>query len=198
MGQHFLRQCFIAFFSCLAASVGQAEECSREATLKAGPGGAASEITFRNGSTVQRRVYWIDENGQRKLKAVVDGGKTQKQPTASTHAWVITDSAETCLYVVMASAAPMMVDIGGLVAVVEPPAAVPTKAAAAVEKPQRRKTCDPDEVRTARGTCVLRASTCRKNQVYSSSVKQCVLTSATCSPSEVYSSSQRNASPRPS
>ena len=40
------------------------------------------------------------------------------------------------------------------------------------------------------------ASTCRKNQLDSFSLKQCVLTSATCSPSEVTSSSLRKCIPK--
>src|SRR6476619_853505 len=76
------------------ASPASAQDCSREASLKSSPGGSASELSFRNGADVQRRGYWLDENGQRKLHAIVEPGKTHRQPTVAAHYWVVTDAAE--------------------------------------------------------------------------------------------------------
>ena len=64
----------------MAAGAALAEDCSNEPQLRSKPGGAPTEITFRNGSQMQRRISWIDENGQRQLKAIVEAGKTDRQP----------------------------------------------------------------------------------------------------------------------
>lgn len=89
-----------------------AGDCSSEATYKAAPGGTASEITFHNGSSEQRRVYWLDESGQRKLKTIVEAGQSQRQNAIAGHAWVVTDPAEKCLFVVTAASAPITAEIG--------------------------------------------------------------------------------------
>lgn len=99
----------------LAAASGQAalaDSCSSEATLKAQPGGTATDIFFHNGSSEQRRVYWLDETGQRKLKAVVEAGKTERASTVAGHPWVVTDGSEKCLHIVVAPAVPVTAEIG--------------------------------------------------------------------------------------
>ncbi len=90
-----------------------AADCSSESTLKAAPGGSASDINFHNGSSAQRRIYWLDENGQRKLKTTVEAGQTQRVSTVAGHAWVVTDAAEKCLYVIVAASAPITAEVGG-------------------------------------------------------------------------------------
>ena len=89
-----------------------ADSCSSEATLKAQPGGTATDIFFHNGSSEQRRVYWLDETGQRRLKAVVEAGKTQRESTVAGHPWVVTDGSEKCLHIVIAPAVPVTAEIG--------------------------------------------------------------------------------------
>ena len=105
-----------------------AQDCSREASLRSSPGGSASELSFRNGADAQRRVYWLDEDGQRKLHAIVEPGKTHRQPTVAAHYWVVTDAAEKCLYIITASSAPTAVEIGGVMAGATPPTPVPREA----------------------------------------------------------------------
>ncbi len=46
-----------------------------EATLKAQPGGMEPHIFFHNVFFQAAPVYWLDETGQRKLKAVVEAGE---------------------------------------------------------------------------------------------------------------------------
>lgn len=104
-----------------------AADCAGEAGLKSEPGGSATDITFHNGSDAQRRIYWIDTAGQRKLKAVVEAGQTSRQPTVASHHWVVTGPRERCLYVVTASQAPMTVEVGGTAAAA-PEAASPVAA----------------------------------------------------------------------
>lgn len=96
----------------LGIAPAQAGDCSNEATFKSAPGGTATDIFFHNGSAQQRRVYWLDENGQRKLKSIVEAGQTQRQSTIAGHAWVVTDGNEACLYVIVASSAPITAEIG--------------------------------------------------------------------------------------
>ncbi len=116
----------------LCAATGQAfgADCSQEASFKSAPGGAPSEVSFRNNSDAGRRLYWIDAKGQRKFYAVVEPGKTHKQATTANHTWVVTDAAEKCLYVVTASSAPMVAEIGGAAAVAPPPVGSSTITAA--------------------------------------------------------------------
>jgi hypothetical protein len=106
-----------------------AADCGSEATYKAVPGGTASDIHFQNGSAAQRRIYWLDENGQRKLKTTVEAGQTQRVSTVAGHAWVVTDAAEKCLYVIVAASAPITAEVGGGEAPAPARAATPAAAA---------------------------------------------------------------------
>ena len=131
-----LRRMKAVLAALLAASVLSgpvlAADCSGEAALKSQPGGSATDITFHNGSDTQRRIYWIDQNGQRLLKAVVEPGQTSRQPTVASHSWVVTGPRERCLYVVTASSAPMTVEIGGATAAA--PVAATSGAGSATER----------------------------------------------------------------
>lgn len=117
--------------SALTGIAAHAGECGSEATYKSPPGGIASDISFHNGSGEQRRVYWLDESGQRKLKVVVDAGQTQRQSTIASHVWVVTDGNEKCLYVIEASSAAITVEIGGGAAA--PAASAPSAPAPAAQ-----------------------------------------------------------------
>lgn len=102
----------LVFLANLTAHPVFATDCAGESNLKSAPGGTATDITFHNGASDQRRVYWLDENGQRKLKTIVEAGQTQRESTIAGHAWVVTDAAEKCLYVITAASAPITAEIG--------------------------------------------------------------------------------------
>lgn len=177
-----------------------AEDCSNEPQLRSKPGGAPTEITFRNGSDAQRRIYWIDETGRRQLKAVVEAGKTDRQLSSATHVWVVTGPKERCLYVVEASSAPLAVEIGGtggslVIANPPPPGPVvvtrPARSKTVVEyEPARKHKCSRHETYDhRRGECISKSSRCTRQQVYSSSMAQCIPKAAMCDNNQVYSSS---------
>ncbi|MDP2411736.1 MAG: hypothetical protein Q8M26_15790 [Pseudolabrys sp.] len=110
----------------LAAAAGwagpaQAQDCSSVGNLKSIQAGDAVELSFRNASTEGRRLYWLDQNGERKFVALVAAGEVLRQPTTNGHVWVITDAAEQCLYAVTASAVPQTFEVGTL-AQLAPPA----------------------------------------------------------------------------
>ena len=102
-----------------------AATCTDEATIKSPQETTAADITFRNPTAEKRRVYWIDFEGKRKFYATIDAGQLLKQKTYVGHTWIITNDAETCLYVISASAAPITVDLGDTAAAVAPPPAAP-------------------------------------------------------------------------
>jgi hypothetical protein len=126
----------LALTAGMAGSV-SAQDCASESSLKSTQTGAGVELAFRNQSAGSRRIYWIDPDGRRKLFSVVQPGNVYRQATTVGHAWVVTDEAERCLYVISATAAPMTVDIGGpdkaaQVAAPPPGTQQPVAAAAAV------------------------------------------------------------------
>lgn len=169
-----------------------AEDCSNEPALRSKPGGSPTEITFRNASDMQRRIYWIDENGQRQLKAIVEGRKTDRQPTSATHVWVVTGPREKCLYVIAASSAPLIVEIGGSGG--QPVFVAPPSMSS---EPVKREKCSRHQIYDRRrGECVSKSSRCTRQQVYSSSLAECIPKSATCEKYQVYSSSLAKCIPK--
>ena len=118
-------------------------DCSNERTLKSPLSSVATELSFQNRSTEKRRIYWIDQEGDRKFYGIVEPGNAFKQPTMAGHAWVVTDDAEKCLYSFVATAEPRVVDVGVAAAnVVAPPpggqapiAQIPPAAALAAPAP---------------------------------------------------------------
>lgn len=185
----------------MAAGAALAEDCSNEPQLRSKPGGAPTEITFRNGSQMQRRIYWIDENGQRQLKVIVEAGKTDRQLTSANHVWVVTGPKERCLYVIAASSAPLIVEIGGIggqpVFVPPPAAAKPAPPRVVEVTPQRSHKCSRHETYDRRrGECVSKSSRCGRQQVYSSSMAQCIPKAAMCEKNQVYSSSLARCIPK--
>lgn len=199
--RHLLNFCLVMVMSLACATPMLAEDCSNEATLKSKPGGGATDITFHNGSNVQRRVYWIDETGQRRLKSIVEAGKSDNQPTIATHVWVVTGPKERCLYVIAASSAPLIVEIGGSggkPVFAAPPAVDTRPAPTTVEKsPRRGHDCSRHETYDRRrGECVSKASRCSRHEVYSSSMAQCIPKAAMCEKNQVYSSSLARCIPK--
>lgn len=188
----------VAVLAALAwAGAALADDCSNEPQLKSKPGGAATEITFRNGSDMQRRVYWIDDNGQRQLKAVVEAGRTDRQLTSATHVWVVTGPKERCLYVITASSAPIIVEIGGAGGQPVFAAPPPAPATKVVEYVPRRHKCSRHKTYDRRrGECVSKSSKCTRQQVYSSSMAQCIPKAAMCEKNQVYSASLARCIPK--
>lgn len=91
----------------------QAQDCSSESGLKSAPSDTAVELSFRNAASGAKRLYWVDFEGRRKFYAVIQPDNVYRQSTFAGHPWIITDEAERCLTVVIASTASMTVDIGG-------------------------------------------------------------------------------------
>jgi hypothetical protein len=116
----------LVFSTILTGAIGtipaRADDCSNEKALKSPPSSATSEISFQNRAGEKRRIYWIDQDGDRKFYGIVEPGNVFKQPTLVGHAWVVTDDAEKCLYSFVASAEPQSVDVGEVAAAVAPPA----------------------------------------------------------------------------
>jgi hypothetical protein len=111
-------------FSPLAV---HAQTCAKESAVKsAQAGGAQVELSFRNASAQRRRIYWIDEKGERKFYGVVDPGHVLQQPSFPGFAWVVTDETEKCLNIVTATDQSMTINIGGPAAAVAPPPGVET------------------------------------------------------------------------
>ena len=119
-------QALIAAFAVtmLANNTANALDCSAEATLKAVPSSAQTEIDFRNASPQTRRLYWLDANGERKFVALVAPNSILKQPSSVGNSWVVTDEMEKCVTVVTAAEQPVTVDVGP-VTVAAPMAPVP-------------------------------------------------------------------------
>jgi len=43
------------------------------------------------------RLYWLDYEGKRVLYGNIPEGQTVRQPTFTSHPWVITDTNDKCL-----------------------------------------------------------------------------------------------------
>ena len=83
--------------SAISSGAARADDCSSEKTLKSSASNAATSLSFQNKSAEKRRLYWMDQDGDRKFYGVVEPGNAFKQPTFAGHAWVVTDDVEKCL-----------------------------------------------------------------------------------------------------
>src|ERR1700759_3117848 len=112
----------VGFWALLLGGIAaKADDCSNEQSLKSSASSEATQLSFQNRSNERRRLYWIDQNGERKFYGAIDPGKVFEQQTFAGHAWVVTDEAEKCLYTFVASATPQTVDVGEGAATVIPP-----------------------------------------------------------------------------
>lgn len=73
--------------------------------------GAATQITFVNGSTHAIRVYWINYEGERVLYRMLSPGEEYGLNTFLHHPWVITDEGGNAWAVYYADARPSRVII---------------------------------------------------------------------------------------
>ncbi|EDY17573.1 conserved hypothetical protein [Chthoniobacter flavus Ellin428] len=71
--------------------------------------GAATKITFVNGSTQAIQVYWIDYNGNRVLYQTLAPGEEYGLNTYLHHPWVITDEEGNAWTIYYADAQPRRV-----------------------------------------------------------------------------------------
>jgi TPR repeat protein len=67
---------------------------------------------FQNKSGGGIKLYWITPDGKRKLYTQIDDGKSAIQATFMTNPWVVTDSSDQCLGIVMPGSAAQDVLIG--------------------------------------------------------------------------------------
>jgi hypothetical protein len=71
-----------------------------------------TSIRFVNRSKQAVKVYWLDFEGNRQLKATVkDGGLYESRRTFLTHPWLITDAEDNAWYVYLPDAQPRTVEI---------------------------------------------------------------------------------------
>jgi Caspase domain/VHL beta domain len=76
---------------------GTRETCSRERGTRSISGNKSTEITFVNSTGMAVRLYWLDYEGKRVLYGNIPEGQTVRQPTFTSHPWVITDTNDKCL-----------------------------------------------------------------------------------------------------
>jgi len=110
----------VAALAAVTAASARAQECIDVGSQKSTQAGDAVELSFRNASTEGRRLYWLDQNGERKFVALIGSGDVLRQPTTNGHVWIVTDEAEKCLAVVTAGAAPQTIDVGAQAQLVVP------------------------------------------------------------------------------
>jgi len=77
----------------------QAEDCSREPSLKSTGGGDPVSLEFRNATTSIRKVYWIDFVGNRQLHNTLAPGGVFTIDSYATHSWLVADASDQCMAV---------------------------------------------------------------------------------------------------
>ena len=75
--------------------------CSQESSLKSIQAMTATSILFANTTSQDRKVYWLDYNGNRVLYSTLSSGAGYVQSTFLTNPWLITDSSGQCLDIYM-------------------------------------------------------------------------------------------------
>jgi hypothetical protein len=78
--------------------------CPDEGRLRSQEGKTSTYISFSNRTGQAIRTYWLNYQGQRQYYAEIQDGATYRQQTYLTHPWVITDSRDNCLRVLMPTA----------------------------------------------------------------------------------------------
>src|SRR5262245_11254113 len=78
--------------------------CAEADTLRSGFSITATQIQFRNDSSGAIKVYWVDTAGGRTLYSTVPSGAGFTQSTFSGHVWLVTDGADMCLALFVATA----------------------------------------------------------------------------------------------
>jgi hypothetical protein len=109
-----MRRALIVLLSLAATLAAQpsltSHPCTEAATLRS-PALAttATQVQFANGAAASVRVYWIDPAGQRKLYSTLLPGTGYTQSTFAAHVWLVTDVADGCLALFVASADPVSI-----------------------------------------------------------------------------------------
>ncbi len=103
----------ILVFALFAAGAANAQSCTDESSVKsAQTGNAAVALSFRNASSERRRLYWLDQNGERKFYAIVEPQHIFQQSSYPGFAWLITDDGEKCVSIVTATTEAQTIDVG--------------------------------------------------------------------------------------
>ena len=71
--------------------------CSAEPTLRSLNELAPVDINFRNPTTEERELYWIDTNGSRVLRAIINAGEQYRVSTFLTNPWIVARPGGTCI-----------------------------------------------------------------------------------------------------
>jgi len=85
--------------------------CQAEQGQKSKQSTALVGLTFQNDSASSVNIYWLDFGGNRVLYSTLGPGAGYVQYTFPTHPWVVTDSANTCLSIWVATDRPGTVTI---------------------------------------------------------------------------------------
>jgi hypothetical protein len=75
--------------------------CPEEGRLRSTDGRTSTYINFVNHTRQAIRTYWLNYEGHRQYYAEIQAGATYRQQTYLTHPWVVTDSSDNCLRVLM-------------------------------------------------------------------------------------------------
>lgn len=103
----------VLLLSTISAGIAAADDCSNERSLRSTPSTQASKLSFLNGSGQKRRVFAVDQNGERRSGGTVVGAASVlDQQTSVGEAWIVTDEDGKCLHTFVASATPQVVEVG--------------------------------------------------------------------------------------
>jgi len=88
------------------------KHAAEESGIKSISSDVPTSITFLNRSKQTIKVYWLDENGERKLIVVLQDGQSYENATTYlTQPWLITDENDKAWYVYSPDAQPRTVEI---------------------------------------------------------------------------------------
>ena len=83
-------------------------DCADEGSLQSGPAGAKVDFEMTNVSGEVRRIWWLDEQGNRSYLSYLNPGNFTTGYTFVSHLLLITDDQDNCITIFEA------VDIGGV------------------------------------------------------------------------------------
>ncbi|PIQ23068.1 hypothetical protein COW36_09850 [bacterium (Candidatus Blackallbacteria) CG17_big_fil_post_rev_8_21_14_2_50_48_46] len=74
----------------------KASNCSQEGSIKSATGPATS-VDFKNESSADISIYWLNAQGKRVLYKKLSAGSDYTQSTYVTHPWLITNAQGNCI-----------------------------------------------------------------------------------------------------
>jgi uncharacterized protein (TIGR03437 family) len=72
------------------------QACQQETSLRSGNVPNFSSITFTNDTQSVRKIYWLDESGQREIVDALRPGNSETLPAYVNDVWVVTDPSDKC------------------------------------------------------------------------------------------------------